>query len=42
VQRRSLRNGTIFHASGPLRLGRDLALRSLGARIMDLPWLYGG
>ncbi len=42
VQSRSLRNGTIFHASGPLRLGRDLALRSLGARIMDLPWLYGG
>lgn len=42
VQRRSLRNGTVFHASGPLRLGRDLALRGLGARIMDLPWLYGG
>lgn len=42
VQRRSLRNGAIFHASGPLRLGRDWALRSLGARIMDLPWLYGG
>ena len=41
VQRRSLRNGEIFHASGPLRLGRDLALRGLGARIMDLPWLYG-
>ncbi len=41
VQRRSLRNGAIFHASGPLRLGRDLALRGLGARIMDLPWLYG-
>jgi salicylate hydroxylase len=42
VQRRSLRNGAIFHASGALRLGRDWALRSLGARIMDLPWLYGG
>ncbi len=42
VQRRSLRNGTIFHATGPMRLGRDLALRGLGARVMDLPWLYGG
>ena len=42
VQRRSLRNGAIFHATGPVRLGRDLALRSLGPRLMDLPWLYGG
>ncbi len=42
VQRRSLRNGAIFHATGPVRLGRDLALRSLGAQLMDLPWLYGG
>ncbi|TFY97008.1 FAD-dependent oxidoreductase [Ramlibacter rhizophilus] len=42
VQRRSLRNATLFHAGGPLRLGRDLALRSLGRRVMDLPWLYGG
>jgi salicylate hydroxylase len=42
VQRHSLRNGKIFHASGPVRLGRDLALRALGARLMDLPWLYRG
>lgn len=42
VQRRSLRNGFIFHATGPLRLGRDLALRGLGSRIMDVPWLYQG
>ncbi|MFY8102554.1 MAG: FAD-dependent monooxygenase [Ramlibacter sp.] len=42
VQRRALRNGVVFHATGPLRLGRDLVLRSVGARIMDLPWLYGG
>lgn len=42
VQRRSLRNGVIFHATGPLRLGRDLALRGLGSRIMDVPWLYEG
>lgn len=41
VQRRSLRNATIFHAAGPLRLARDLALRGLGPRLMDLPWLYG-
>lgn len=40
VQRRSLRNGVIFHASGPVRLARDAALRSLGARLMDVPWLY--
>lgn len=42
VQRRSLRNAAIFHAAGPVRLARDLALRGLGARLMDLPWLYGG
>jgi len=41
VQRRSLRNGAIFHATGPMRLARNAALRSLGARLMDLPWLYG-
>ena len=42
VQRRSLRNATIFHAQGALRLGRNLALRGLGGRLMDVPWLYGG
>jgi len=41
VQRRSQRNGEIFHAVGPVRWGRDLALRALGERIVDLPWLYG-
>lgn len=41
VQRRSLRNGSIFHAAGPLRLARDLALQGAGARLMDMPWLYG-
>lgn len=41
VQRRSLRNGGIFHASGPLRVARDLSLRLLGARLLDMPWLYG-
>ncbi len=42
VQLRSRRNGRIFHASGLLRLGRDAALALLGARLLDLPWLYRG
>ncbi len=41
VQRRSRRNGWIFHAQGPLRSGRDLSLRLLGERLLDMPWLYG-
>jgi salicylate hydroxylase len=41
VQRRSQRNGQIFHAMGAVRWGRDLALRAFGERIVDLPWLYG-
>ena len=42
VQRRSRRNGEIFHASGLVRLARDLVMRAAGgARVMDLPWLYG-
>lgn len=40
VQARSIRNGQIYHAQGLLRWGRDLALRALGASVMDLPWLY--
>lgn len=42
VQARSQRNGRIFHATGPVRWGRDTALKLLGPRIMDLPWLYRG
>jgi salicylate hydroxylase len=42
VQRRSARNGRIFHAQGLTRLARDLALRGLGGSLMDLPWLYSG
>ncbi|MCW8176301.1 FAD-dependent monooxygenase [Verminephrobacter aporrectodeae] len=42
VQARSIRNGRIFHATGPLRRGRDLALRLLGERLLDMPWLYRG
>ena len=41
VQARAARNGQIFHAVGPLRVGRDLALRLLGERLLDMPWLYG-
>lgn len=41
VQARSSRNGRIFHASGPLRWGRDAAMGVLGRRLLDLKWLYG-
>ncbi|MGC3987741.1 MAG: FAD-dependent monooxygenase [Pseudorhodoferax sp.] len=41
VQARALRNGRIFHATGPLRWGRNLSLRLLGERLLDMPWLYG-
>jgi len=42
VQARSARNGTVFHASGLLRLGRNTAMATLGERLLDLPWLYSG
>ena len=42
VQARSRRNARIFHADGALRASRNLALRVLGARLLDQPWLYGG
>jgi len=42
VQAHSRRNGVVFHARGPLRWGRDLALGVLGARLLDMPWLYRG
>lgn len=41
VQRRAWRNGRIFHASGPLAWGRNFALRLLGSKLLDMPWLYG-
>jgi salicylate hydroxylase len=41
VQARAVRNGEIFHATGPKRVGRDMGLRWMGARLMDVPWLYG-
>lgn len=42
VQARARRNGQIFHASGSLRLGRNMAMKLLGERLLDLPWLYQG
>ncbi|MFM7025242.1 MAG: FAD-dependent monooxygenase [Limnohabitans sp.] len=42
VQARAIRNGRIFHAHGPLSWGRNLAMGVLGARVMDVPWLYQG
>ena len=40
VQARAIRNGRIFHAHGPVSWGRNLAMGVLGARVMDVPWLY--
>ena len=42
VQARSVRNGQIFHAQGPLRWARDASMKLLGEKVMDVPWLYGG
>ena len=42
VQARAIRNGRIFHAHGPVSWGRNLAIGVLGARVMDVPWLYRG
>ena len=42
VQARARRNAEIFHMTGPMRVGRDLSLRALGPKLLDVPWLYGG
>ena len=42
VQSRSARNGTIFHAQGPLRWSRNVAMWTLGESLLDNPWLYEG
>jgi salicylate hydroxylase len=42
VQARARRNAQLFHASGALAWGRDLAMHWGGAAVMDMPWLYGG
>lgn len=41
VQARAIRNGRIFHATGPVALGRNLSMQLMGERLMDVPWLYG-
>lgn len=41
VQARAERNGALFHWQGPLRWARNAALRTLGPRLLDMPWLYG-
>lgn len=42
VQAGAIRNGQIFHAGGVVRWGRDAAMRLLGERLLDMPWLYRG
>ena len=42
VQAKARRNGRIFHATGAVQVARDLSLRLLGPRLMDVPWLYRG
>ena len=42
VQARAKRNGEIFHAHGIVRWGRDVAMKLLGEKLLDMPWLYGG
>ena len=42
VQQRSIRNGQIFHLQGPLRWGRNMAMKVMGESLMDVPWLYAG
>jgi salicylate hydroxylase len=42
VQARAIRNGRIFHATGLVAWGRNLSMRFVGERVMDVPWLYAG
>ena len=41
VQQRAIRNGQIFHATGVTAWGRDMSMKLLGQRLLDIPWLYG-
>jgi salicylate hydroxylase len=41
VQARAIRNGRIFHAQGWVAMGRNLSMRLMAERLMDVPWLYG-
>jgi salicylate hydroxylase len=42
VQARAIRNGEIYHLKGFKQVARDITLKLLGARVMDVPWLYKG
>jgi salicylate hydroxylase len=42
VQAGAIRNGRVFHASGLVGWGRDAAMKLLGERLLDMPWLYRG
>ena len=42
VQARAIRNGETFHLHGLMQWGRDLSIRLLGKKLLDVPWLYGG
>lgn len=42
VQAQSARNGRIFHAQGPLRWGRNVAMALGKERLLDNAWLYSG
>ena len=42
VQATAIRNGKIFHASGLVALGRNLAMKIQGEGLLDQPWLYRG
>ena len=41
VQARALRNGQIFHSTGSMRWGRDVAMKLMGEQLLDMTWLYG-
>ncbi len=40
VQRQAMSNANVFHLGQPLRFMRNMAMRTLGARLLDMPWLY--
>jgi len=42
VQRGSRNNGRAYHARGPLRWGRNMAMKLLGERLLANHWLYSG
>jgi salicylate hydroxylase len=42
VQARAIQNGRIFHATGHVRWARDAAMKLMGERLLDMPWLYRG